>query len=181
MDKTPPPTLVSRIDLLPYRRNSCTNAFMDERRHKVEPRMFPTVAAVRLEGLHPQITRRRMATKMPHPGAILVHRSRPIVAFAVSAACAVFCALMLFFKTQYRQVALPCIRPDAMHPCPKIKVSRVLRHRSGDHCVRLCIVLGNDEHLRPTGVYNANPSGRAGCGAWNHSRSVLDNKKTRQG
>jgi hypothetical protein len=139
--------------------------------------MFPTVTAVRLEGLHPQITRRRMATKMPHSGAILVHASRPVIACAVSAACIVFCGLMHFFKMQYRQVALPRARLDAMYPCPKIKVSRVLRHRSDDHCVRLCIVLGNDGHLSPTGVYNANPSGRAGCGAWNHSRSVVDKQE----
>jgi hypothetical protein len=91
--------------------------------------MFPTVAAVRREGLHPQITRRRMAIRMLHPGDILVRAPRPAITPDVSAACIVFYALMHFFKMQYRQVALSRIRPDAMHPCPKIKVSRVLRRR----------------------------------------------------
>jgi hypothetical protein len=211
--------------------------------------MFPTDAAVRLEGLHPQITMRRMTTNMlRHLGAILVRAFRLVIAFAISTACIVFWTVMRPFKSRYRQVALPYIAPDEMNPCAKmsrqletreffdlwhrsypccihlrnalgtdlwatnlpsldsntriagasltdmspgkggsdrlrgyLKSSRVLLPRSDDHCVRLCIVLGDDEHLSPTGVYNANPSGHACCGTGNHPRSVVAKQENSTG
>jgi hypothetical protein len=123
----------------------------DERSHKVESGMFPTDAAVRLEGLHPQITMRRMTTNMlRHLGAILVRAFRPVIAFAVSTACIVFCTVMRPFKTRHRQVALPCIAPDEMNPCAKMSRQLERReffdlwHGSYPCCIRLRNELGTD-------------------------------------